>query len=35
MLTILHFNDVYDIEPDANGMHGFVNFYNYVLHLKA
>jgi 5'-nucleotidase len=33
-LTIIHFNDVYDIEPDSYNQYGFVNFYDTYLSLK-
>lgn len=29
-LVIMHFNDAYDIQPNAQGELGFVNFYDYV-----
>ena len=33
-LTIIHFNDVYDIEPHSSGARGIVNFEAYVRELK-
>jgi hypothetical protein len=33
-LTLLHFNDAYDIQPDPSGQLGFFNFYHYVQKLR-
>lgn len=33
-LTIIHFNDVYDIEPNPLGQFGFANFYDFFLELR-
>lgn len=33
-LVVIHFNDVYDIEPNLNDQYGFVNFYDTYLSLK-
>jgi 5'-nucleotidase len=30
----LHFNDAYDIQPDASGSLGFLNFYDYVQFMR-
>ena len=35
LLTFIHFNDVYDIQPDKNGKAGIVNFEAYVRKNKA
>lgn len=34
-MTIIHFNDVYDIQPKKNGTAGIVNFEAYIRKLKV
>jgi hypothetical protein len=34
IFTILHFNDVYDIQPNKKGLAGIVNFEANLRHLK-